>query len=50
MGFMFPPGQLRSLCQEGNPSSVATGSEWLAWGHRTHKGWCRRVCSLPQYF
>lgn len=22
----------------------------LAWGHRTHKGWCRRVCSLPQYF
>lgn len=28
-----------------NPSSVATGR-----GHRTHKGWCRRVCSLPQYF
>lgn len=28
MGFMLLPGQSRSLCQKGNPSSVATGRGW----------------------
>lgn len=34
----------------GYPSFLRGHRQGLAWGHRTHKGWCRRVCSLPQYF
>lgn len=47
MGFMLLPGQSRSLCQEWAQAGAGLGSQW---GHKTHKGWCRRVCSLPQYF
>lgn len=46
----FPPARPAKVPVRRREPFLSGHRQGLAWGHRTHKGWCRRVCSLPQYF